>query len=82
MIPNEVIIALAMGLTEVVRKSKPETKNYSAFIALGLSLVISVGSSIVSGQDVVSNLTDTFTKAIIAVGLFAGGTAVGKKLNS
>ena len=82
MIPNEVIVAFSMGLTEVIRKSNPEVKNYSVVIALGISLVISIISSVMGGLDMPSNLADTFTKAIVALGLFAGGTAIGTKINS
>ena len=81
MVPVECIIAFAMGLVEIIRKSKPEIKSYSPLIALGVALVLSLVNAFLGKQDIGTALVDSFMKTCIAVGLFSGGTAIGSQIN-
>ena len=81
MISVECIIALSMSIVEIIRKSKPNIKVWSPLIALGLALLLGILNAYLGGQDLSSSITDIIVKACTALGLFAGGTFIGSRIN-
>ena len=81
MIPIEYIIALSLSIVEIIRKSKPNIKVWSPLIALVIVLVLGILNSYLGGQNVLDSLPDIIVKSCTALGLFAGGTLIGSKIN-
>ena len=81
MISVECIIALSMSIVEIIRKSKPNIKVWSPLIALGLALLLGILNAYLGGQNVLDSLPDIIVKSCTALGLFAGGTLIGSKIN-
>lgn len=82
MLNSEYIIALSMGLCNIIKKKMPQKyQELLPLIAFVLSIGLNVGNAVLYKENIVESIKNIIAPAGIGLGIFTAGTYISRVSN-